>query len=421
MVLKEKISIRPDRNIIFDIPFNGIKSILLMLIICYGSFYSFNPESNYSLVINFKRTIVISFILFEIIHIISGHINKSIFYSFILFNLTYLAFLLTLNSTLDNIIYFWLSVLFIASVFSHMYRLTQIDLKFFLYILSVSFAIVIGSFAFLIILYFGFEVEYVRKLFYTGFGNDYANFSVWAAYISILLTYLQVVFNQNRNLTFFYHLVLLFSAGIAGGRTGAIMIILSIVMNLYFCFKDSTKFLKIKILIYSIIFLLLVFYFAKDSYLLMRFSYFQGEPSIYSLLDYHLSGRLTIISGAMDIFLNQSTLTQIFLGHGIDNVYVKLANVNYQIHNFMIRFLLETGILGFISFMLIFSYPFFVKYRNNQKALTISLFLIGTLNALISPSSFFTGVNASAALWVMVAMSIQIGRNKKYLDLRILN
>ena len=327
--------------------------------------------------------------------------------------------MLMINSNFYDVLYFWLSIFFILSVYSHFYRVTQKDLNYFLNIKRYTFGVVISFFLVLLILYFLFDIEYARLLIYDGFGNDYSPFAVWAAYLSLFITYLELRFNITGRLTIFYQVILLITVGVAGGRTGSLMILCSISIYLFFTYRNSIKLLKLKILLLIVSILLLGYYFAGESNLLRRFVELKGGSDIFTVFDIIFSRRLTMIVEALDLYFNQSNFLEMLFGHGISNVYIEIDSTLYKIHNFMIRALLEFGLFGLISFMTIYVYPFFAKYPNGYKSLTIMIYLTATLNALLSPTAFFTSINICAALWVIFAMSTQLGKNKNYFDSKL--
>ena len=429
MVLIKNVTILKLSNLMLNISLNNIKSLLLLVIIFTGTFYTFILDGSASpFVIDLKRALIFSFIICEFFYLTLQRIDKSFYYALLFFNIIYIALLILINTTIYHGLYLISSILFIFSVFSHTYRLSQDNFYFFLKYFYYFCTFLCTFFSLLIFLYFGFEIKYAQQLFYYGFGNDYANFAVWAAYISILITFLQVRFNQAIQLTLFYHLILLSAAVLAGGRTGCIMIVCSISVNLYFNFKGRIRYLPFKILLGISLLIIILATFFENSFLVYRFTRFtSGAHSYYTILDIILSGRLTIISGALDMFINKSSALQQMFGHGILNVYISFndgwmaADTSYQIHNFLVHFLLEAGVFGCISFLAIWLYPFFTKYKYGYKPFILLLYLIGSLNAFISPGSFFTGINACAAFWVMMAIATQFGKNKSYLDSKTIN
>ena len=408
-----------DRSSNSILPLNNVKNFLLMLIVCFGTFYTLTLNPPPGFVLDIKRIIVVLFISLELIHILSRSINKSIFYIILLANILYFAFLLFINSNFYDVLYYWLSILFIFSVYSHFYRVTQKDMNFFLKIIRHSISVVISFFLILLILYFLFDIEHIRLLIVFGFGNDYSPFAVWAAYLSLFITYLELRFNIIGRSTIFYQAILLIIAGVAGGRTGSIMILCSISIYLFFTYRNSIKLLKFKILLLIVSILFIGFYFAGEAELLRRFVDLRGGSDTFIVLDIILSRRLTMIVEALDLYFKQSNFLEMLFGHGLSKVYIEIDYTPYKIHNFMIRYLLEVGLFGLISFMTIYVYPFFARYPNGYKSLTIMIYLTATINALLAPSAFFSSINICGALWVIIAMSTQLGKNKNYFDSKL--
>lgn len=405
------------KNLIFEmissITLNNIKNFLLLIIIPFGTFYSFSIEPSMGWVIVAKRLSIIMFIYIELCHLILIPVKRSYFYIFILLNIIYLVILGFINSGFIEVTYFTLSLFFIMATFSHFSRISSKDLISLINLLFYSILLVIFSFIALMFSYFVFEEDYVRELFYFGFGNDYSNFSVWAGYLAILITYLEVRFNFAGRFTHLFLATLFVSVIIAGGRTGAIMIMGSYAVYLYFNYKDSVKFISTKLLILFISMVCLFFYLGGDTRIIGRFSnIFHHGTDLFLIFDYLLSGRVTIFQGAIDQFLNESNIREQFFGLGIWNFNVVHNGTPYQVHNFLLRYLLEIGLFGMLLFFILYIYPFFAKYQNGYKSLTIALYLVASITPMISPGSFFTSMNICASIWVIVAISTQMDIEK---------
>lgn len=409
MVLNLNNAINIVHQMLSKITLNNLKSCLLVIIVSFGTFYTFNLEPASYTVLTIKRLVVLLFIYAELCNILLRRIKMTWFYFFGMISFAYICLLLSVNSGINQVAYFLISILFIISVISHFSRISEKNLYFFLKLLNYSLSLVVFIFLFLIFLVLFLDSENTKKLIIYGFGNDYSNFSVWVGYISLLIVYLEIRFKFAGKLTLIFLSILFLMVIIAGGRTGSIMIIGSFASYLFFTYRYSIRYLITKILLFLGVALFLSIYFGQNSEIVGRFSVLNTYGnSLFSVLDFLLSGRMTIFEGAINQFINNSNIYEKFFGLGISNFYVLHLEHPYQVHNFLFRYLMEIGIFGMVCFAALYFYPFFAKYHNGYKSLTIALYLVASLNAMVSPGSFFTGINVSAGIWVIVAMSTQM-------------
>ena len=390
----------------FSMSLNNLKSVHLMLIVAFGNIYTFTLDPAPGFILDIKRLVVVSFVLLEIAHIAyAGGINKIWFILILIINIFFVLMLGVINSSWYDVVYQVLSLMFILSVFSHISRFTLVDAQYFFSILRKALMIIFWVFLLLLISYFVLGVSYSKRLIVFGFGNDYANFSVWLAYVSLLVTYLYVRFDFMKREYLYFQSVLLAVVALAGGRTGIIMIIGGLLVGWFY--SRATKLNNFKVIMLMVSMVILVYLFGKDSMLLGRFFNLSGDLTFITL-DTILSGRLTIGDAAINAFVDKYSDFQVILGMGLNKVYFEHLDVLYQVHNFALRSLMETGIVGLLLMLSMYLYPVFAKYSYRDKGFVVLLYLVASLNAMVSPASFFTNANISGGLWVLIGFAFHL-------------
>ena len=377
---------------------NKINNHLLSLIITTGGIYTFTLGSASPTTILIKRFIFILFIILNLFFNLKSFIKFSILNTLLIFNILFLAILIFINSKFNVNFYYIISFIFIISIHSFFKNISTINKFIFLNTLHKYFNVFFIFFTFLLFLFFILGINEVRLLFISGFGNDYANFSVWLSSLSLIISY--IYFERNKiNFTYFYfQIVLLLLTFLSGGRTGFVLILLSIFTLLYYK-ANIKKTLILFTIITSIIFL--IFTFLPDIILLNRF-YTTSNTDLSA--DEYSSGRLTILIGGYNAFLNFNIL-QLFFGLGVDNFYFNYGGEDHQIHNLFLKSLVETGIIGFMFLLILYIYPLLKKYQFHNNTIVKIFYLIASLNAFISPSSFYTNLNVFSSIWVILAIS----------------
>lgn len=395
---------------------NNLKSILLLLVVAFGSIYTFSLDPAPGIVLDIKRAIVVLFVMLEMMHIaIAGMRSRGWFSLIVLLNILFVLFLGNINSGWYQVVYQVLSLMFVLSVFSHISRFSMLDVRYFLSMLRVALFAVTGMFIALLFLYYLLDSFYAKRVLVFGFGNDYANFSVWSAYVSLLVTYLYVRLQFMKREYFYFQAILLGVVALAGGRTGGIMILGGLFVGLYY--GRTTSIDNVKIVILAVAIAMLIYLFGADSMLLKRFFNMPGDLS-FEVWDRVLSGRLTIANEALLTLSEHYSFLQMIWGMGLNNVYFDHLGEMYQVHNFILRSLMETGIIGMVLMLMMYLYPFFARYAYRDKALIVSLYLIASLNAMVSPASFYTNANISGGLWVLIALSFQMNQlyRERFID-----
>jgi hypothetical protein len=377
---------------------NKINNHLLSLIITTGGIYTFSLGSASSTTILFKRFIFILFILLNLIFNIKSFIKFSIFNTLLILNILFLTFLIFINSKFSVNLYYIISFIFIISVHSYFKNISNLNKFKFLNTLHVYFNAFFIFFTFLLFLFFILGINEVRFLFTSGFGNDYANFSVWLSSLSLIISYIYFELNKINFKYFYFQIILLLLTFLSGGRTGFLLILLSIFTLLYFK-GNIKKILFLFTIITTIIFLITTF--LPDIILLNRF-YTTSNTELSA--DEYSSGRLSILLGGFNAFLNFNIL-QFFFGLGTDNFYFNYGGEDYQIHNIFLKSLVETGIVGFIFLLTLYLFPIIKNYQFHNNNIVKIFYLIASLNAFISPSSFYTNLNVFSSIWVILAIS----------------
>ena len=389
-------------------------------------------------VININTILISSIILFYISKKINFFILKD---NFIVFLIIFLIFIF-LNSAFhyENL------ELLIKSIGNFRYLLLSIGVYFFLSEISKKTLKILIFLNLILIICIGSDIIYQYIFDQNIFGflpgmcdenqNNCTRFSgvfgselIAGAYVSqigllnlFLIDKLEI---KNKNINIFTKLIFglfIFLVILITGERSALLVL---ILSFFFFFYFNKKIFIFLLL--NIFFLSMIFILAKNSHAI--------KSRYLNLLDgWNSKKELTIkdkivnspwsyhYQAAYELFLKKPVL-----GHGPKSFRVKCAETNiekkliekedYYVgyrscsthpHNYMMEFLSEHGIVGFLFFIFFFFKSFFILYklRNKEKNENI-YFLIGIgsiLLAIIFPfkpsGSFFTTFNASILFYI---------------------
>ena len=266
--------------------------------------------------------------------------------------------------------------------------------------------------------------------FKLGFGNNRANFQIWMSQF-IFLTYLTWNANENelikskfiwkKNFKEIFLLPIIVLLTWFGLRTG---FIISLVVILYFSSKDGAlNFFKVGLVLFSIIFLANILSPVNDRPLFRGLSISQNDLKIsasknttlfgnnhphtnidffYHSLDTFTSQRLQTILGGFRTINQENFL----FGQGFDHIQINLSGGgSLDIHNVYLQVLTEFGFVGFVLFMCLLFYPFYLVYikkRKGNATIPKEIFICAAfmIVGLIHPQLLIFQISSCILFWV---------------------
>lgn len=364
--------------------------------------------------------IIVSIDLFFIFIIIK---NKSTFtFNKIFFIFIFIWILLMLNSifianTFESLLRSFGFVRFIIFIFAF---------KFFFEKNSNFFKEVIFAFWFFIFLlvnidiYFefftgsnilGFKSEYKGRV--ASFRNDELNIgNYYFGFILISLSYVYNIFKNYSN-SFFYLVTLIFltTSFIIGERSNFIKVLLMV--SFFIFLINNNNYFK-KILTIILFGLISYFIISSNNFFNSRFVYEIFQPIKVKGISKYINE--TKYGNHFELAKKIFKQNKIF-GTGIKNFRYESEKIEYHEnensrsgiashpHQIHYEFLSETGLVGYVIFMLFFTlsiisgFRIFIKDRKNTLALSTALFLLVTFLPLLPSGSFFTSYTASI-FWI---------------------
>jgi len=258
---------------------------------------------------------------------------------------------------------------------------------------------------------FGFKSEYNGRI--ASFTNDELKIgNYYYGFVLISLTYINVYYKNSKNLLF-YSLALLFliTSFLIGERSNFIKVFILIFAFIFFI--DNKNFIK-KLLIILIFSFVSLFIILNNSFFNSRFLVEVYNPikekGIMKFIDntshgahYKLAKKIYEKNKIFGVGIkNFRYESQRILYHSNDKQKKGISTHPHQIHY---EFLSETGLVGYIIFLIFFGYSIyfgfssFFKNKRNIYNLSSALFLITTILPLIPSGSFFTSYT-STIFWI---------------------
>ena len=350
-------------------------------------------------------------------------LHDKIFYSLCLFWLSFiinLFFTTDLNASVPRALGFGK---FIILVFAIKYYCLLQNSKYKKFIITIwFFTFLVVSFDLLFEFIFGFNtLGYVSPFpgRLSGFLNDELKIGhYYSAFMLFSLTYIYYN-NKNYLLLFLYTFVFIFISFIIGERANFIKTFL-IFTIFYFIFDK--KFLIRKIFFFIFFFTIIIFVGFKTQSMKIRFwdQFLNPIMKTFSIQKYiHTTQYGAHYDTAIKIFYNYP-----LFGSGIKTFRNESSKDSYKSYNSSIdqkrwathphqihfEFLSETGIVGYLSFLLFFVYAIgksikhYIDSRNLYQ-LSAILFICITLVPILPSGSFFTTYGATI-FWINFAIMI---------------
>ena len=347
-------------------------------------------------------------------------LKNNIFYSLILLWLTLLINIFFSTEPLNSLNRGFGFIRFIFFVMLLIYFLNLENQKFRKLILSCWSIIILITSADLLFEFFtgknilGFESYIGGRL--AGFFNDeliighfyYGFILITTFYILQIFSKKNKQFNSNNYIYFFIFIFLIVSF-LIGERSNFIKVL---IMVICFSFLFEKKFIKRKVLLFSIFFLVAVLFMNLNSHLKHRFitqilkPIFNNPTLYFNNLSYFHHYRT-----AIEIYDNNK-----IFGVGLKNYRIEILKKEYENfwtsthpHQIHFEFLSELGIIGYLFFIIFFTYHFynFRKNRLNNDDLNLAglLFVITSLLPILPSGSFFTS-NGATLFWINFAIMI---------------
>lgn len=338
------------------------------------------------------------FIIFSLIvpDIIINHLSQYIVIdAFFTVNALIIFLLLLLLTLFNNKIDFFLIIVFfffiwrtLSSVLLHggMHELSRTlrilslvlfvstapkkDLKLILKIISylMSFYVVL-NFITMLVFPNGLYSDNMRGAWILGIGNQFGFFMVPTIIMNAIVSWIKV--KKISYFTIFIAIISFFSAFLADSMTGVTIITILTVMLLllkYDKYNITTLNFNKLMIIYLLVWLFLI--------LFNNFEFF--EYLFVEVLNRNmtLSGRTSIWNITVEEIKNS-----LFVGHGINTEISLLNGTNFVAHNLILQVLLDSGIIGFGLFLILFliSGRKLNKNSGNKLALILSIGIFSIL------------------------------------------
>ena len=347
-------------------------------------------------------------------------LKNNIFYSLILL---WLTLLINIFFSIEPVNSFYRGFGFIRFIFFVMlliYFLNLDNQKFKNLILSCWSIIFLVSSIDLLFEFFtgknllGFESYIGGRL--AGFFNDeliighfyYGFILITTFYILQIFSKKNKQFNSNNYIYFFIFIFLIVSF-LIGERSNFIKVL---IMVICFSFLFEKKFIKRKVLLFSIFFLVAILFMNFNSHFKGRFITQIFKP---------IFNNPTLYFNNLSYFNHYKTAIEIFnnnkiFGVGLKNYRIEILKKDYDNfwtsthpHQIHFEFLSELGIIGYLFFIIFFTYHFYNfrknKLNNDNLNLAGLLFVITSLLPILPSGSFFTS-NGATLFWINFAIMI---------------
>ena len=204
------------------------------------------------------------------------------------------------------------------------------------------------------------------------------NISSFSILVKVLFIYIYQSLNQNQNklISILYELIVILSIILLESRAAIFILTLIFILKAVFLKDKIRSFINLCLIVLTVI-----IYYPFSRVL-------QGKDIISSniMLDESLSLRFDFFSHAIELFLNNP-----LIGNGVGmwkvlSNQMKLSQVPYYVHNDFLQFLIETGAIGFIMYILFFFSIFYSikKQWNNSSIYILLAFLIFLIDSLIN-------------------------------------
>lgn len=258
----------------------------------------------------------------------------------------------------------------------------------------------------------GFE-SYINGRLASFFNDELIIGHFYYGFVLITIVYFLQKFSKKngqfnlKNYIYFFLFTFLIISFLIGERSNFIKVL---IMILFFSFLFEKKYFKLKLLLFSGFFLVLVLIINLNSNFKERFyeqiyKAFLDDPTLYlnnSRYSQHYKAAIRIFDE-----------NKIF-GIGLKNFRIESGKKVYQDlqtsthpHQAHFEFLSELGIMGYLSLIIFFTYHFYKfkknKLFNDNLNLAGLLFVITSLLPLLPSGSFFT-TNGATLFWLNFAM-----------------
>ncbi len=238
----------------------------------------------------------------------------------------------------------------------------------------------------------------------TGWSNGISLYAVWA--ICFAMTSQRASY---RFIFFFAYVCLLGSQIVCAGRAGILVSLLA--PPLYAMATRKGKLLFLQLVIFLALFLCFG-NLVKDS---LRVDRLQASSLSLETIDYFSANRISSYIYALDLSKDQ------IWGYGFGRDDLKFRG-KYEIHNLLLRFLVEGGILLSLSFLIFLisifflkdkcgRYLFFLLPRNPQIASLYVVILSGVLISMFEPNALVGSFQLSCLWWASVGSLLGLRRH----------
>tara|TARA_B100001057_G_scaffold173802_2_gene174550 strand:- start:20390 stop:22171 length:1782 start_codon:yes stop_codon:yes gene_type:complete len=229
-----------------------------------------------------------------------------------------------------------------------------------------------------------FESLYVFYDYFTSSDLNFSgvsmnrNISSFSILVKVPFIYIYQSLNQNQNklISILYELIVILSIILLESRAAIFILTLIFILKAVFLKDKIRSFISLCLIVLTVI-----IYYPFSRVL-------QGKDIISSniMLDESLSLRFDFFSHAIELFLNNP-----LIGNGVGmwkvlSNQMKLSQVPYYVHNDFLQFLIETGAIGFIMYILFFFSIFYSikKQWNNSSIYILLASLIFLIDSLIN-------------------------------------
>ena len=370
-------------------------------------------------------------------------LKQKLFYVFLFFFFTLiinLIFSVNFENTAPRIIKFFFIIFFIFefqritqkfnnSYFKSIYKFWSI--LFIITSLDIIFEIIVGQNL------LGFKANIPGRVA-SFFGDELVVGAFYHGFVLIFLSYL-INTKSNKYILFFSIICVILISFFIGERSNFIKLFISVLIFFLFIVKTNYKTIISLIVVLVISFLSIINFNNeyKNRYLYQFMPTHEASPALRP------SGSLFSINGYFD-FMKKSqhgahriSAYQIFKDHmytgvGIKNFRDVVAEKKYENNEYLLtklrhgthphqihyEFLSETGIVGYISFLIFILFSLYVAIKNyltskNLYQLSGIIFVITSLLPIIPSGSFFSTFGGGI-FWLNFAIMIGLNRSVKF-------
>ena len=353
-------------------------------------------------------------------------LKQKIFYLLLFFFISLvinLIFSTNFENTAPRVIKFFFVIFFIFEIqrivqkFEHIYLKNIFKFFFVIFIilsLDIIFEVIFGQNI------LGFKAEMPGRIA-SFFGDELVVGAFYHGFVLIFLSYLYYS-NSNKFIPILFIFLIILISFLIGERANFIKLFLSVIIFFFLVFKINYK-TKISITLILLISFISIVNLNKE----YKYRYYNQIKTLFSVNGYFDFMKKSQY-GAHRIAAYKIFEENMYFGVGIrnfrhevkkdkyeDNQYIftrqRLATHPHQLHH---EFLSETGIIGYISFLIFIIFSLIIAIKNYTKTknlyqLSGIIFVITSLMPLLPSGSFFSTF-ASGIFWFNFAL--MIGFNK---------